>query len=971
MKRERLFILLICCLVSMVLPMKALSAPGDIFTVAGGGVGDGSPATSAFLYHANDVALDGDGNLYIADTGNQRIRKVYAATGTIITVAGNGIRGYAGDNGPATAASLKDPSGVAVDSAGNLYIADCANNRIRKVTAGTGIITTVAGTGTPGYAGDSGPATAAMLNYARGVALDSAGNLYIADEMNQRIRKVAAGSGIITTIAGNGIPGYEGDNGAATAASLNVPVSMAVDGSGNLYIADFANNRIRKVAAGTGIITTIAGNGTQGYSGDGGAATAASLYSPQGVALDGAGNLYIVDEMNARIRKVAVATGIITTVAGNGTHGYAGDNGSATAASLNSPISIAMDSAGNFHIGDGGNNRIRKVSAVTGIITTMAGSGAAGYADGSGGGGGYSGDGGPATSGTLYQPHTLAVDNSGNLYIADSENHRIRKVAAGTGIITTVAGSGTEGYTGDGGPATAASINYPIGIAVDSSGNLYVADYYNQRIRKVAAGTGIITTVAGDGTQGYAGDNGPATSARLNYPWGVATDSAGNLFIADTGNQRIRKVTAGTGIITTVAGNGTWGFTYDNCPATETSLNNPESVTVDSAGNLYIADYDNQRIRKVTAETGIISTVAGNGTAGYAGDNDLATNAKLNGPCGVATDGDGNLYIADHFNERVRKVTAGSGIITTVAGSGLGGFSGDNGPATAARLSYPLGVALDGAGNLYIADFHNSRIREVIGSSRPVVIPSPDGGTFMYAPEVTLTASMPATIYYTTDGSDPATSATRQSIATSGTLALRETTTLKYYAVASGGNSIVETRVYTILKPSFSLSISIAGTGSGSVHSTPAGIACATGPTGTCTAPFDKGLQVVLTATPSAFSTFGGWSGDCVGSGSCSLTMSAARSATATFIAAPKVKVGTKGFSTLQAAYDDAGTTNGSVIRLLEGNLASTLTAGRGISVKLEGGYNARYDAISTETTIQGPLRIRSGTVRVKGVTVR
>ncbi len=955
----------------MALPSKALSAPGDIVTVAGGGVGDGSPATAAFLYHANDVAIDGDGNLYIADTGNQRIRKVYAATGTIITVAGSGIRGYAGDNGPATAASLKDPSGVAVDVAGNLYIADCANHRIRKVAAGTGIITTVAGTGTPGYSGDNGPATAAALNYARGVALDGAGNLYIADELNQRIRKVAAATGIITTIAGNGIPGYAGDNGAATAASLNVPVGMAVDSDSNLYIADFANNRIRKVAAGTGIITTVAGNGTQGYSGDGGAATAASLYSPQGMALDSAGNLYIVDEMNARVRKVAATTGIITTVAGNGTHGYSGDNGPATAASLNSPISIAIDSAGNFHIGDGGNNRIRKVSANAGIITTVAGNGAAGYADGAGGGG-YSADGGPATSGTLYQPHSVALDNSGNLYIADSSNHRIRKVATGTGIITTIAGTGTAGYAGDGGPATAASLNYPIGIAADGGGNVYVADWYNQRIRKVAAGTGVITTVAGDGSQGFAGDNGPAPSARLNYPWGVATDSAGNFYIADTGNQRIRKVAAGTGIITTIAGNGEAKFLYDNCPATEAQLNNPEGVALDSDGNLYIADYNNQRIRKVAADTGIISTVAGNGAAGYGGDNDLAINAKLNYPVGVALDGAGNLYIADHSNYRVRKVASGTGIITTVAGNGTGLFGGDYGPATAAGLNYPMDVALDGAGNLYIADFYNSRIREVLGSSTPVVIPSPDGGTFMYAPEVTLTASMPATIYYTTDGSDPATSSSRGSFATSGQLTLSNTTTLTYYAVAlDGKSSDLSTRVYTIIRPSYQLSVILAGTGSGSVHSIPAGIACSTGPQGSCTAPFDQGGEVALTATPSAGSTFGGWAGACAGTGPCSLTMSSARSVTATFTAAPKVKVGAKGFSTLQSAYDDYGTTSGSAIKLLEGSLAGILTAGRGIAVRLEGGYNAAYDTLVNKTFISGPLRIRSGTVRVKGVSLK
>src|SRR5438034_866674 len=264
---------------------------------------------------------------------------VPALSQTINTVAGGG----AGDGGDATIANLNSPAGVAVDSSGNLYIADLGNERIRKIAAATGIITTVAGNGVLGFAGDGGAATNASLTRPAGVALDAGGNLYIADLGNERIRKFAAATGIITTVAGNGVFGFAGDGGAATNASLGVPVGVAVDAGGDLYIADHSNNRIRKVTPGTGIITTVAGNGSPSFAGDGGAATSASVCVPAGVALDASGNLYIADYGNHRVRKVAAATGIITTVAGNGSPAFAGDGGAATSASLNSPVSVALD----------------------------------------------------------------------------------------------------------------------------------------------------------------------------------------------------------------------------------------------------------------------------------------------------------------------------------------------------------------------------------------------------------------------------------------------------------------------------------------------------------------------------------------------------------------------------------------------------------------------------------------------------
>jgi hypothetical protein len=342
---------------------------------------------------------------------------------------------------------------------------------------------------------------------------------------------------IITTVAGNGTGAFSGDGGPATAASLWLPLNVAVDGSGNFFIADAENHRVRRVDASTGIITTAAGNGAQGFSGDGGSATAASLYFPWDVALDNAGKLFIVDSFNNRIRRVDANSGIITTVAGNGAQGFSGDGGPATAASLFRPQSVALDSSGNLFIADSSNSRIRKVNASTGIITTVAGNGTFGF----------SGDGGPATAASMWGPASVALDSSGNLFFSDIENHRIRRVAASTGIITTVAGTGTSGYSGDGGPATAASFTDTL-VAIDGSGNLFIPDKYNYRVRRVDASTGIITTVAGTGTSGYSGDGGPATAAALNQPQGAAVDSAGNLFIVDNGNNRIRRVgTAGTG----------------------------------------------------------------------------------------------------------------------------------------------------------------------------------------------------------------------------------------------------------------------------------------------------------------------------------------------------------------------------------------------------------------------------------------
>lgn len=703
--RRKLLLCAVLCLMALPLGLRA-DPLGTISTVAGGGAGDRGLAVAACINPAA-LTLDAAGSLIVADPGNNRVRKVDRATGTITTVAGNGSQGFSGDGGPATAASLCKPAGVSLSATGDLFIADTGNNRVRRVDAKTGVISTVAGDGAEGFFSDGVPAVETGLNRPTDIALDAGGNLFIADAYNHRIRRVDAATGIITTVAGIGSQGFAGDGGPAMAASLALPTGIVLDPAGNLFIADYANARVRRVDMATGIIVTVAGSDNWGYSGDGISATKASLVFPTRIALDSSRNLYVADEGDNRVRKIDALTGLISTFAGTGLRDFSGDGGPAANAGLYGPLGVAIDSSGNAYISDARNRRIRKVAAATGAITTCVGNGSATYC----------GDGSPAVEARLAFPSGAVVDRSGNLYLSDTQNARVRKVDARTGLIATVAGTGISESSGDGGPGTQAGLVQPMGLAIDTAGNLLIADAWGNRIRRVDAVSGIITTFAGDGQPGFAGDGGPAAVASLNCPQRIALDSAGNLFIADLFNARIRKVDARTGIITTVAGNGDSFYSGDGAPALSAGFD-PMGIALDAGGNLFIADGMNNRVRRVDAATGVITTVAGNGYPCFDGDGGPATSADLWSPWDLRIDASGNLLIADYSNSRIRIVDARTGIIAPLAGIGVPDYSGDGGPATLAGLD-PTGLALDPQGNLLVTDGANGRVRKIVLTLAP------------------------------------------------------------------------------------------------------------------------------------------------------------------------------------------------------------------------------------------------------------
>jgi len=762
-----------------------------VATVAGG---IGGPALATKISLSPCQVTFHSGQLYV--TEGTAVRRITTSDDHLANVAGVGVEGFAPDGTPALSAQLGNACGIAVDRSGNTVFSDTANNRIRVVAASSGTfygqamtagdVYTIAGNGTGLYAGDGGPAVSAELGSPAGVLIDSAGNVLFAEQFDSRIRVIAASAGTfygramtagdIYTIAGNGTTGFAGDGAPATAAELGRPFGLAVDRAGNVVIADSGNSRIRVVATATatmygqamtaGDIYTVAGDGIPGYSGDGGPAASAMLRSPQAVAVDQAGNIVIADTFNSRVRVLAVKTGTfygesmtagdITTIAGTTTEGFNGDGGLAAKTDLFLPEGLAFDGGGNLLIADHLNGRVRVIAATTGRqygmpmladhIYTVAGGFTAIPVNGI-----------LASSAQLPGLMTVRTDPGGNLLIsADGYTHVLfLPTSSGTfwgqsmlaGHIYKIAGNGNTGFSGDGGLATGAAMT-PEGIALDRAGNLVLADLANRRVRVVAVRTGRfwgqdmqadhVYTIAGNGGSVISGLGGLATKASLQGPIGLAVDSAGNVIVSDVFGGRVLVVAARTGTfygramqaqhIYELAGNGRRSFSGDGGPARDASLDGPDSLAIDSSGNVLIADTSNFRIRAVAAATGTfygqamtagnIYTIAGNGSSidGTGGVPAIQTGVD---PGGIALDAAGNIIFSAEIDNRImiiadstgsfygQNLTAGD--IYTLAGTGAGGFSGDGGPAGAAQFNRPSDATVTPSGTIIIGDWRRIR----------------------------------------------------------------------------------------------------------------------------------------------------------------------------------------------------------------------------------------------------------------------
>jgi sugar lactone lactonase YvrE len=674
----------------VVLVALSITSPGSyaqltrytIATVAGSDpVRDGRPAERALLQNVGGIVFDGAGRLLIADSAGNRIRIVTPdrsasdpftayVFGTIATLAGVGAAGFSGDGGPASEAHIAGPHNLALDTAGNIYFTELAGGRVRWVGP-SGVIRTVAGGGTSRGNTDGMAATAVSLLAPSGIAVDPKNNLYISEGIiGGQIRRVSP-DGVITTIAGGGDLGLQADGGSARQARLLAPGALALDRDGNLYVCEQARACVRKVAP-DGKITTFAGTGVPGYSGDGGQASKAQLVAPTGLAVDGSGNLFILDAGTGSWNiRVVSPDGVIRT----SLNAYPGF-----------PNGIALDPRGNLWMaGSFNNSRIGIVQR--GVPLWVIGDAFS------------TPDGLAALESLVYNPWGVTVDQSGLVYLTERLGGRIRVIDR-RGVMLTL----------DVDPSLVSSGGFsPSAIVADRDGNLWIGDQAQRRVLRINRADGVIRTVAGNGQTGSSGDGGPALDAQLGSLDWMAVDSDGALFLTSAINNTVRKVGI-DGRITTVAGNGQRGFSGDGGPAVSAQLA-PSSIAVDQEGNLYIADALNRRIRSISP-AGIITTVAGGGT--QTGDGP-ATDVDIPSPGGVAVTAAGELFFTT--GTALYQVSR-SGWLERIAGSDLPGYSGDNGPALEARLNAPGVLWVDETGSIFFADTGNQRIRKLTPATR-------------------------------------------------------------------------------------------------------------------------------------------------------------------------------------------------------------------------------------------------------------
>ena len=624
--------------------LRRIPSTGTITTIAGNYryfYGDGGFPTQAALGPKLAVSVVSPGTILITDSSNVRLRYVNQDP-TIMTIAGTGQIGST--NGAALSATFNNPAMTAADNTSSIFIADSSNNVIRKYQFST--VSVYAGTGVAGSTGDGAAATTARLAGPYGVAIDSINALYITDTNNCVVRTVDPISGNISKYAGSYASGFSGDGSLATAATLSYPRGLAFDPQNNLYICDTGNKRIRRIDATTRIISTIAGDGVEGFSGASTSAFLASLSSPTGITTDLSGNLYIADTNNNCIRFVNVRTGNIATVAGQPPRGgYLGNNTFGVAALLSTPTQVAFDKASGFiYISDEGNARVRLFNSATGLIYDYVGTGSP-FTIGSNV---------PASNAVFGSIAGVATDLQNNIYVADGDGNYIRKIDYATQIINPAVGTGGGGFTSDG-AALLASVSSPKAMIVTRSNDLLFCDTNNHRIRKYISSTRVVTTVAGTGVAGYSGDGAGASTATLNYPKSLTTDTAGNIFIGDSSNYRIRRIDATTGIITTYAGTGTSGTTTADGSAVSTQIGFVTALTTDSANSLYFTDIPTNGLWQVRQSDGTFQPVNRVSSASYLGDAGPISTAQFNNPTGAIVDTSGNFVICDAGNYRLRR----------------------------------------------------------------------------------------------------------------------------------------------------------------------------------------------------------------------------------------------------------------------------------------------------------------------------